>query len=155
MCLGHLASVLGGDDLAAQYLLLHLLSKSVQVQDAKVGKFSLNLIGIPSCEKEQQQQQSEQPRRFNFDNPATKWISDAIAQFVPCSVEVPFDLGLLNRTAFLPNAEQGDLKAGVLQLPSGTEIICDETCLHEGTLDEHGVRNLHALQTSILEQTVT
>ncbi|KAJ2611675.1 hypothetical protein H4S08_003044 [Coemansia sp. RSA 1365] len=150
MCLSHLTLVLGGDELAAQYLLLHLLSKSVRVQDAKVGKFSLNLIGVPSCEKEEQQ-----PRRFNFNNLATKWIGDAIAQVVPCSVEIPFELELLNRSAFLPNAEHGDLKAGILQLASGTEIICDETCLYEGTLDEHGVRNLHALQTCILEQTVT
>ncbi|KAJ1736156.1 hypothetical protein LPJ61_000115 [Coemansia biformis] len=149
MCQAHLASVLGGDDLAAQYLLLHLLSRTVRVQDAKVGKFSLNLIGIPAQDKA-----PTEPARFAFSSPASRWIGDAIAQLVPRSVEIPFDLKLLNRAAFVPSAEQGDLQAGVLQLPADTEVICDETCLHEGTLDEGGVRNLHALQTAILSQSI-
>ncbi|KAJ2785804.1 hypothetical protein H4R18_000350 [Coemansia javaensis] len=150
MCLAHLASVLGGDDLAAHYLLLHLLSRTVRVQDAKVGKFSLNLIGVPAAEPAA----ATEPARFALSSPAARWLGDAIGQLVPRSVEVPFDLGLLNRSAFLPSAEEGDLRAGVLQLPPDTELICDETCLHEGTLDERGVRNLHALQTAILDQSV-
>ncbi|KAJ1939854.1 hypothetical protein FBU59_003987, partial [Linderina macrospora] len=48
LTLKHLAHVLGGDRLAAQFLLLHLLSHTVSVQGAKVGKYSLNLIGFPS-----------------------------------------------------------------------------------------------------------
>ncbi|KAJ2698485.1 hypothetical protein H4R19_005593, partial [Coemansia spiralis] len=149
MCLAHLASVLGGDELAAQYLLLHLVSRTVCVQDAKVGKFSLNLIGMPA-----QAKASAEPARFALNGPASRWVGDAVAQLVPLSVEIPFDLALLNRAAFVPNAEQGSLRAGVLQLVSGTEVICDETCLHEGTLGESGVRNLHALQTVVLNQSI-
>ncbi|KAJ2753319.1 hypothetical protein IWQ56_006626, partial [Coemansia nantahalensis] len=149
MCLAHLASILGGDELAAQYLLLHLLSRTVCVQDAKVGKFSLNLVGMPA-----QAKAPAEPARFALSGPAARRIGDAVAQLVPLSVEVPFELALLNRAAFAPSAEQGDLQAGVLQLASGTEVVCDETCLHEGTLGERGVRNLHALQTAILSQSV-
>ncbi|KAJ2680903.1 hypothetical protein GGI25_000207 [Coemansia spiralis] len=150
MCLAHLASVLGGDELAAQYLLLHLLSKTVAVQDAKVGKFSLNLIGFPNSDKDQMH-----PATFSLGNPSTQWVASALSQLVPRSVEIPFDLKLLNNSSFAPNAELGDLQAGVLQLPFDTQLVCDETCLHEGTLDERGVRNLQALQTAILDQTVT
>ncbi|KAJ2557047.1 hypothetical protein EV175_001590 [Coemansia sp. RSA 1933] len=150
MCVAHLTSILGGDGLAAQYLLLHLLSKTVAVQDAKVGKFSLNLIGFPDALNDQ-----AHPGTFSLSNATTEWVSKALAQLVPRSVEIPFDLKLLNGVSFVPNAESGDLRAGVLQLASDTQIVCDETCLHEGTLGEQGVRNLQALQTVILDQTVS
>ncbi|KAJ2908551.1 hypothetical protein GGI21_002774 [Coemansia aciculifera] len=150
MALAHLSSVLGGDDLAAHYLLLHLLSKSVAVQDVKVGKFSLNLVGFPLSSKEQ-----ASAGAFALSNPATRWISGTLAQLVPRCVDIPFELKTVNSLSFLPSAESGDLKSGVLQLASDTEIICDETCLHEGTLDERGLRNLQALQSVILDQAVT
>ncbi|KAJ1963310.1 hypothetical protein GGI12_002127 [Dipsacomyces acuminosporus] len=150
MLLARLTSVLGGDDLAAHYLLLHLLSSTVNIQGSKVGKFSLNLIGFPSGLQTEEHGHSG----FTLTNPAPKRVSDALAQFVPRSVELPFDLKLLNGTAFVPNAESGDLQAGALQLAGGTEVVCDETSLHEGTLDQKGVRNLHALQTVILDQAV-
>ncbi|KAJ1668481.1 hypothetical protein IW140_000313 [Coemansia sp. RSA 1813] len=150
MCVAHLSSVLGDDELAAQYLLLHLLSKTVPVQDAKVGKFSLNLIGFPGPSKEQTHLGT-----FSLSSATTEWVSNAISQLVPRNVEIPFDLKLLNGASFVPNAESGDLRAGVLQLAPDTQIICDETCLHEGTLGEQGVRNLQALQTVILDQTVS
>ncbi|KAJ1780275.1 hypothetical protein LPJ77_000506 [Coemansia sp. RSA 2523] len=147
MCVEYVTSVLGGDDLAAQYVLLHLLSRTVRVQDAKVGKLSLNLVNVPA---------SALPNTtFAFSNPASRWIGDSVSQLVPYSVRVPFDLKLLNKSSFVPNAEQGDLRAGVLQLAAGTALVCDETCLNEGTLDERGVRNLHAVQTAILSQSVT
>ncbi|KAI8326543.1 hypothetical protein GQ54DRAFT_1904 [Martensiomyces pterosporus] len=150
MLLAHLTPVLGGDNLAAHYLLLHLLSNTVNVQGSKVGKLSLNLIGFPSG----LQSEKAHASGFSLTNPSTRRVGDALAQFVPRCVELPFDLKLLNSSSFVPNAESGDLKAGVLQLARGTEVVCDETSLHEGTLDEKGVRNLHALQTAILDQVV-
>ncbi|KAJ2486976.1 hypothetical protein IWW37_005416 [Coemansia sp. RSA 2050] len=150
MALAHLSSVLGGDDLAAHYLLLHLLSKTVAVQDVKVGKFSLNLVGFPLLSKDQ-----APAGTFALSNPATRWISGVLAQLVPRCVEIPFELKTVNSSTFLPSAESGDLQAGVLQLAVDTEIICDETCLHEGTLDDRGLRNLQALQNVILDQTLT
>ncbi|KAJ2812637.1 hypothetical protein H4S07_001263, partial [Coemansia furcata] len=150
LALTHLCTVLGGDDLAAQYLLLHLLSKTVAVQDVKVGKFSLNLIGFPLSSKDQAPTET-----FALSSPATRWISGMLVQLVPRCVDIPFELKTVNSSTFLPNAESGDLQAGVLQLAEDTEIICDETCLHEGTLDERGLRNLQALQSVILDQTVT
>ncbi|KAJ2017977.1 hypothetical protein GGH92_004225 [Coemansia sp. RSA 2673] len=150
MTLAHLGVVLGGDDLAAHYLLLHLLSKTVAVQDVKVGKFSLNLVGFPLSSKDQ-----TSAGTFALSSPSTRWVSGMLAQLVPRCVEIPFELKTVNSSTFLPNAESGDLQAGVLQLAADTEIICDETCLHEGTLDERGLRNLQALQSVILDQTVT
>ncbi|KAJ2816004.1 hypothetical protein IWW50_006642, partial [Coemansia erecta] len=117
MCVDHLTAALCGDDLAAQYVLLHLLSKAVRVQDAKVGKLSLNLIGVPSAAG------GRPSAGFALGNPATRWIGDMVAQLVPYSVQVPFELELLNKAAFLPSAEQGDLRAGVLQLAEGTELV--------------------------------
>ncbi|KAJ1860619.1 hypothetical protein LPJ73_001305 [Coemansia sp. RSA 2703] len=150
MCLSYLTTVLGGDDLAAHYLLLHLLSNTVDVQGVKVGKLSLNLIGFPAAKKD-----TEVSGGFVLTNLASKMIGDALAQLVSRCVEIPFELKLLNKSSFLPNAESGDLHSGVLQLAHGTQIVCDETCLHEGTLNERGVRNLQALQTVILDQSVT
>lgn len=165
MCLSYLTSVLGGDGLAANFLLLHLLSRTAVVQDAKVGKFSLNLIGFPSVdaslpppqptEDEEGKEKGSSNCKFSFKPSAAKWISNAVSQLVPHAVEIPFELGLLNESRFVPNAESGDLSSGVLQLAPGTEVICDEACLHEGTLGEHGVRNLQSLQTLILDQVVT
>ncbi|KAJ1952705.1 hypothetical protein EC988_003405 [Linderina pennispora] len=148
LALSHLTAVLGGDQLAAQFLLLHLLSCTANVQGAKVGKYSLNLIGFPS-------QASEGSGRFALRNSSTRRIADALEQLLPRVVELPFDLKLLNGAVFVPSAESGDLHSGVLQLPPGTEIICDETCLDEGTLGERGVKNLHALQTVIMDQSVS
>ncbi|KAJ2844827.1 hypothetical protein J3B02_004852, partial [Coemansia erecta] len=125
----------------------------------KVGKLSLNLIGFPAAvnkhDKSEAKEDATTKPVFALDNPATKRIGDALAQLVPRCVEIPFALKLLNNTSFVPNAETGDLRAGVLQLAPGTQAVCDETCLQEGTLGERGVRNLHALQTAILEQAVT
>ncbi|KAJ1723105.1 hypothetical protein LPJ53_002546 [Coemansia erecta] len=150
MCLNHLTTVLGGDDLAAHYLLLHLLSNTVDVQGVKVGKLSLNLIGFPAAKKE-----TEVSGGFALTNLASKMVGEALAQLVSRCVEIPFELKLLNNSSFLPNAESGDLHSGVLQLAHSTQVVCDETCLHEGTLNERGVRNLQALQTVILDQSVT
>ncbi|KAJ2437731.1 hypothetical protein GGF42_008527, partial [Coemansia sp. RSA 2424] len=150
MALIHLSSVLGSDDLAAHYLLLHLLSKTVAVQDVKVGKFSLNLIGFPLSNKDQ-----ASAGTFALSNPATRWVSEMLAQLVPRCVEIPFELKTVNSSTFLPSAESGNLQSGVMQLAPDTEIVCDETCLHEGTLDERGLRNLQALQGVILDQAVT
>ncbi|KAJ2022296.1 hypothetical protein IWW57_004581, partial [Coemansia sp. S610] len=123
---------------------------TVAVQDMKVGKFSLNLVGFPLSSKDQ-----ASAGTFALSNPATRWISGVLAQLVPWCVEIPFELKTVNSSTFLPSAESGDLQAGVLQLAVDTEIICDETCLHEGTLDDRGLRNLQALQTVILYQTLT
>ncbi|KAJ2780726.1 hypothetical protein GGI15_003438 [Coemansia interrupta] len=150
MCLDYLTTVLGGDDLAAHYLLLHLLSNTVDVQGVKVGKLSLNLIGFPGAKKE-----TEASGGFALTNLASKMVGDALAQLVSRCVEIPFELKLLNNSSFLPNAESGDLHSGVLQLAHSTQIVCDETCLREGTLNERGVRNLQSLQTVILDQSVT
>uniref|UniRef100_S4RXM7 Mini-chromosome maintenance complex-binding protein n=1 Tax=Petromyzon marinus TaxID=7757 RepID=S4RXM7_PETMA len=137
--LGALSHALLGDELAAEYLLLHLVSSVYARRDVMpLGKFSLNLSGCP-C------------------NPAfTQELYLLLQQLVTTSHRLPMSLGAMNGARLAPCKDyaQNRLRTGALQLPGGASLFLDETELQPGQLDAMGVRNVTALGNVISWQKV-
>lgn len=120
--------VLGGDSLAAEYLLLHFLSRvHTRVEPMAVGKLSLNLLD---------------------SNAQIEGVSQATAALLPRSHLMPLTLEFLNGKLIAPrkNYSSNRLMTGDLQLAEGTYLILDETALKSGQLSETGLQNVHFLK---------
>ena len=146
--LGFLSMVLGGDNLAAEYLLLQLVA-SVQRREREtvLGVSSLNLTGCPD---------KEISATLNGLSPLGSAISSAISALTPRCLPLPLSLETLNGASWIPR-RGGDairMSSGLLQIASGTQIIADETVMLGGQLNEFGLRNLAALQGIMLQQKI-
>ncbi|XP_024526898.1 mini-chromosome maintenance complex-binding protein isoform X2 [Selaginella moellendorffii] len=139
-----LQSVLGEDRLAAEYLLLHLLSKVYsRVEPLAVGKFSLNFSGC-------------QAGADGSVSLVASAVGHAISVLLPCSQVVPLSLEDLNSCLIAPRKDYATnrLVTGGLQLASGTHLTLDETALNTGRLNETGVKNLQSLKSVMESQKV-
>ncbi|XP_040293082.1 mini-chromosome maintenance complex-binding protein [Bufo bufo] len=137
--LGFLTHALLGDSLAAEYLILHLISTVYARRDVlPLGKFSLNLSGCP--------------RNSGF----TQHFYRVLQQIVAVSHYLPMTIENMNTMRFIPckDYSANRLVSGLLQLPSHTLLVVDETVLEQGQLDTAGVRNLTALGNLITWQKV-
>lgn len=132
--LSMLKNLLLGDELAAEYLLLHLVS-SVYTRCGimAVGKFTLNLCGCP------------------MEPSFTKRLTDTLMKILPKSVNLPMTLNNMNTLNFVPKKDYkaNRLISGFLQLSDSTQLILDETALEAGQLNTNGVRNVTALGSII------
>ncbi|KAL3690422.1 hypothetical protein R1sor_016731 [Riccia sorocarpa] len=136
-----LAGVLKGDLLAAEYLLLHLLSQIHKRLDTMVlGPVSLKIVIAPSPE--------------NSTLPSE--IAQAVRALLPCSYMMPLSCEGLNKAPWAPRKdyEQNRLATGVLQLAAGTHLTVDLTSMTEGKLNATGVQNLCTLKKMMQFQTV-
>ncbi|XP_065184738.1 mini-chromosome maintenance complex-binding protein-like [Sycon ciliatum] len=133
------SALLAGDQLAAEYLLLHLVSTVYARHDAStMGKFSLNLSGVPRA-----------------DSAALiRQLAVAIEQIVPKFYNLPMSLGHLNKQALCPKKDYSTnrLTTGQLQLSEGTVMLLDETALSEGQLNETGISNIVAINSVLSRQ---
>lgn len=134
--LEQLASSLGGDTLAAQYVLMMLVSRSFAKHgDQSLGVWSLNL----GC----------WPEGLDVGK-----FKDTVAQFVPRVACYDITADTLNTKRWRPvkdfNANR--LVASQLQLAAGTVVIFDETRMAAGNLVDAGVRNVNAIRTLVNEQ---
>ncbi|XP_078447003.1 E2F target protein 1 (ETG1) isoform X2 [Wolffia australiana] len=139
--LRHLTSVLGNDGLAAQYTLLHLLSRvRGRVDVMVVGKFSLNLTGF-----------TRESASIFGDN-LSRWIKD----LTPFSDVIPLSVAYLNTAQLRPRKDNvtGRMIPGVLQLAHGTHLTVDETHLATGALNSTGVENAKLLKELLQWQMV-
>lgn len=137
--LGFLTQALLGDGLAAEYLLLHLISTIYARRDIlPLGKFTVNLSGCP--------------RNSNY----AEHMGNVIQHLVPSSYRLPMTLQYMNNMRFIPHKDYSAnrLVSGVLQLADSTSLVVDETVLEQGQLDSNGVRNLTALSNLITWQKV-
>uniref|UniRef100_A0A8C4SZA4 Mini-chromosome maintenance complex-binding protein n=1 Tax=Erpetoichthys calabaricus TaxID=27687 RepID=A0A8C4SZA4_ERPCA len=137
--LGLLTGVLLGDGVAAEYLLLHLVSDVYARHDVlPLGKFTVNLSGCP-C-----------PSNY------TERLYRIIQLLVPCSYHLCMTLHNMNSLTFIPRKDYSAnrLVSGVLQLARNTSLFVDETQLEQGQLDSAGVQNLAALGNLITWQKV-
>ncbi|NXG13644.1 MCMBP protein, partial [Grallaria varia] len=137
--LGFLTHALLGDSLAAEYLILHLISTVYARRDVlPLGKFTVNLSGCP--------------RNSIF----TEHIYRIIQQLVPASHLLQMTVESMNRSRFIPHKDYAAnrLVSGVLQLASNTSLVVDETQLEQGQLDTTGVHNVTALGNLITWQKV-
>ncbi|MED6211896.1 hypothetical protein PIB30_077982 [Stylosanthes scabra] len=139
--LRHLTAVLGNDDVAAHFVLLHLLSKVHSRADTlAVGKLSLNLTCF-----------SKEIVSI-FGNQ----LKDAVKNLVPFTHCIPLTVEYLNNVSLAPkkNYDTNRLETGVLQLAEGSHLIVDETKLEAGTLNSVGVENARLLNNLVEWQKV-
>ncbi|XP_071769320.1 mini-chromosome maintenance complex-binding protein [Centroberyx gerrardi] len=137
--LTYLTHVLLGDALAAEYLILHLISNVYARRDVlPLGKFTLNLSGCPTVAS------------------YTERLYQIIQQLVPCSYHLSMSLQNMNRLRLVPKKDYvaNRLVSGALQLARNTSLFLDETQLEQGQLDTTGVRNITALGNLISWQKV-
>ncbi|KAK1570503.1 hypothetical protein Q3G72_002880 [Acer saccharum] len=131
--LGHLTVILGNDGIAAQFMLLHLLSKvHTRVDNVAVGKLSLNLTCLSK------ESVSVFGNRLNH----------AVKNLLPFTHCIPLSVEYLNTASLAPKKEYqtNRLVPGVLQLAEGSHLIIDETKLEAGTLNSNGVENTRLLK---------
>jgi hypothetical protein len=149
--LGFLSVVLGGDDLAAEFLLLQLVSRvHVRTKDAgALGTLPLNLTGCPAAA----------PGGAGVKeglSPFGAAAAAAVAALVPRAAALPLSVPALNAGPWWPRRARDDarLASGPLQLAPGTQLLLDEAAMQAGALSETGLRNLSALQDVMRAQKV-
>ncbi|XP_058242003.1 mini-chromosome maintenance complex-binding protein isoform X1 [Hemibagrus wyckioides] len=137
--LTYLTHVFLGDSLAAEYLILHLISSVYARRDVlPLGKFALNVSGCPHT------------------SPFTEQLYQIIQQLVPSSYRLCMSLHNMNTQRMVPRKDYtaNRLVSGALQLGRNTSLVLDETHLEQGQLDTTGVRNITALGNLISWQKV-
>ncbi|XP_007252308.2 mini-chromosome maintenance complex-binding protein isoform X1 [Astyanax mexicanus] len=135
----YLTHVFLGDSLAAEYLILNLISSVYARRDVlPLGKFALNISGCPHT------------------SPYTEHLYQAIQQLVPSSYRLCMSLNNMNSQRMVPRKDYtaNRLVSGTLQLASNTSLFLDETQLEQGQLDTTGVQNITALGNLISWQKV-
>ncbi|KAK5882086.1 hypothetical protein CesoFtcFv8_020709 [Champsocephalus esox] len=128
--LTYFTHILLGDALAAEYLILHLISNVYSRRDIlPLGKFSLNLSGCPTVSS------------------YTERLYQVIQQLVPSSFYLAMSLQNMNQMKFVPKKDYvaNRLVSGALQLAKHTSLFLDEIQLEQGQLDTTGVHNITAL----------
>uniref|UniRef100_A0A8P4KTE1 Mini-chromosome maintenance complex-binding protein n=1 Tax=Dicentrarchus labrax TaxID=13489 RepID=A0A8P4KTE1_DICLA len=136
--LTYFTHILLGDALAAEYLILHLISNVYSRRDVlPLGKFTLNLSGCPTASY-------------------TERLYQIIQQLVPSSYYLGMSLQNMNQMRLVPKKDYvaNRLASGVLQLARHTSLFLDEIQLEQGQLDTTGVRNVTALGNLITWQKV-
>lgn len=135
-----LTQTVGGDTLAAEYLLLGLVSHVYSRADPStpLGNLSLNLSLDKSFGAEQKQ---------GF----IARIQQTLTSLMPMVARVDLSLKELNSSKFMPHKdyEREILLSGVLQVANGTTMLVNETALTAGQLNDQGVKNIAALQSLI------
>ncbi|XP_063684555.1 mini-chromosome maintenance complex-binding protein-like [Bolinopsis microptera] len=134
-----LKKCVSGDPLAAEYLLLHLLSHVYGRRDEVVtlGKFAVNLTKCP-------------PKETKF----VECLSTLFSNISEKSFVLPLTITNFNISTMLPKKDYNAnrLRSGLLQLPKGMQIILDETVLEPGQLKPNGIENLKCLGNLITWQ---
>ncbi|XP_041987429.1 mini-chromosome maintenance complex-binding protein [Aricia agestis] len=136
-----LKELLLGDQLAAEYLICHLIACIYLRQETlTLGKFGLNISNLPIQKYSNYGQQ----------------LYDIIKQFVTQSYYLPLTIENLNTMALLPKKDYDSnrLTSGILQMGKHTHLVLDETKMEQGRLDNTGVNNVAALAKLITQQTI-
>lgn len=130
-----LAKYLGGDALAAEYLLMLIVARSFAKHGEKpLGTWSLNL--------------SKWPQSLNVGA-----LKEAAGELLPRAVRLEVTSESLNTQRWKPKKDfvANRLVASQLQLAAGTLLVLDETKMAEGQLNAEGVKSLLAIQTLVTE----
>ncbi|KAM1141697.1 hypothetical protein FF1_041558 [Malus domestica] len=139
--LRHLTAVLGNDGIAANFMLLHLLSMVYsRAGTVAVGKLSLNLTCLSR----------ESAPVFGTQ------LGLALKNLLPFTQCISLTVDYLNTASLAPRKdyETSRLITGALQLAEGSHVIFDETRLEAGILNSVGVENARLLKTLIELQKV-
>ncbi|GJQ77155.1 hypothetical protein Trydic_g14833 [Trypoxylus dichotomus] len=131
-----LTEIMMGDELAANYLLYHLLSKVYLRKDLMpLGTFTLNISNIPADAIE------------DYSNK----LYDLLQSLLPKSHYLPMSLENMNDLTFVPKKDYScnRLTSGLLQLSEGTHLVLDEMKLSNGRLNESGVKAVSTIKNLI------
>eukprot|EP00794_Sanderia_malayensis_P005228 gene5228-5885_t len=139
-----LAKLLYGDTVAAEFVLLNLVSRVYGRADViALGKFALNLTKCPSTAEPTSTSLPVEVGKF-FELVTTK------------SHYIPLTITNLNSKKFVPKKDYNAnrLLSGTLQLSEGTHLVLDETVMEPGQLDTNGVQNVTAIGNVVQWQKV-
>lgn len=130
---------LGGDELAAEYLLMLLVSRAFgRYGEQALGPWALNLASWP-------------------DNVSARALGDAVAELVPRAAYLELTSETLSSQRWRPRKDfvANRLVAGQLQLAAGTLLLLDETPMSEGQVSAEGVKALSAISALVTDQVLT
>lgn len=140
-----------GDALAAEYLLMHLLSRVFMRKDVTtLGKFSLNFnnapLNVASASSENQES--------NVNETFVDSFYKALSQFITMSHKFEFSINNLNQSNLIPSKDydKNKLLTGMLQLPDCFQLVLDETKLNAGELTTKGLMNFNSIKDVISNQ---
>ncbi|KAG1819613.1 uncharacterized protein BJ212DRAFT_1575877 [Suillus subaureus] len=146
---------LGGDEVAAQWLVLEL--------SAKVSVFSLSIKRIRLIPDTATLEPHPSYLRLSLchvflhphhHHPALPTLHHVLSDLLPQYLTVPLSLDLLNKESFSPESKDEDLHSGYLQVPQGTTLLLTENGVQEGKLVEKGIMNIRAVQEVMDAQTL-
>jgi hypothetical protein len=169
--------VLGGDALAAEYLLYNLIARPFARSDdlsETHGHIPINFTSlVPALVEPLDEQHHQQQNGMDVGMDGMVSADDTVnhaswTRSVKGRIEfileniftkrhtIPLDKNYLIDRNMTPrdNVDFGRLDAGELQLPAGTHVLIDETVLEEGELSEKQRNNMEALSTFIHRQIV-
>ncbi|XP_075160609.1 mini-chromosome maintenance complex-binding protein [Haematobia irritans] len=129
------------DDLAAEYMISHLISTVYSRCELRsIGKFSLNVCNLPK----------------DIVADYTKQLYGILEQILPASHYLPMTLDTMNTAAFVPKKdyETNKLISGLLQLAPHTHLVLDETCMQQGKLEASGVLAIQSVANLINNQQI-
>lgn len=132
-----------GDEVAAHYILLHLLSNVYgRVAGEILGKFSVNL----TCQLISKEVLVDHIKKFY----------NLIELLVPDSSYLPLTIENFNTKTFVPKKDYktNRLQPGLLQLPKNAHLVLDETKLESGKLDQAGCLAVADLSELIRSQQI-
>ncbi|KAL1916747.1 uncharacterized protein VTP21DRAFT_5451 [Calcarisporiella thermophila] len=152
LVINYLASKLHGDMLAAEYLLLQVISRvTLRKPEIVIGPLSLNISNVPH----RPQAIANLPTTLSHSNEFAHTLTTSLQDITERCLGIPLRLETLNNMPFYPRSENEMLSSGVLQLANGTLLVIDETVLQEGTLNDTGVKNVAAIHEIIAHQRLT
>ncbi|KAL3134977.1 hypothetical protein ABBQ32_007935 [Trebouxia sp. C0010 RCD-2024] len=162
-----LAVPLGGDRLAAEYLLLQLVSRVYTRAASKpLGVFSLSLQNCPEAAVAPDTLSSSAPDAGARASPTAAPLScfgaavkEAVASLVPACVALPLTVDMLNSEPLRPHTVRktttvDSLMTTPLQLAAHTQLLLDATLMQAGQLERRGIYNLQVLGTLMQQQEV-
>ncbi len=156
----YLANLLHGDTLAAEYVLMQLVSRVHrrpqggvglagglgQDTQAQLGMTALNITGVSGGEDKGG---SSCAGGSHF----AAGLGKGLSMLMPSVVSLPLEIEALNKQPWYPTKVNDSTNhAAVLQLAAGTVLVLDETAMSAGQLTETGLKNLGAIQTMMQSQ---
>ena len=139
-----LSSALGGDEIAAEYVLLALLARVHRRADGlTLGNMSVNLTGCDAGN------QGNAPF-----GPTAESLGRAISEIVPRYSRFGVSLRTLNSQRLIPFKDYATntVVSTPLQVTDGTVLLFDETKMKAGNLNATGTANVHALKEIVEKQ---
>jgi hypothetical protein len=135
-----LTATLAGDELAAQYLLICMISRVVgRASDGSdpIGNFAINISNVPGVD-------------------VTRRVNEVLSLLLPRTQHIGLSIENLNKRTLLPTKDHqaNRLVGSVLQLVDSTLVAIDETVMGTGMLKETGIQNLQTLQRLAMFQQV-